>query len=72
MSHYWSFLPWKPVMVKVPDSMSGDPSCGGDPFKMAQKMKTIMEKQRAIAYYQGILLLNINNRNLYRDMYFTA
>ena len=72
MTEYWKFVPWKPVAILVPEWMKGDPSCGGNPFKIAAKLKRMAGLQQKIAFYQGIMLMNLNNRNLNRDMMFVS
>lgn len=56
LSDYWSFLPWKPVTVIVPEELKRDDKWKGNPHLIAQKLKEMQQLRHRIAFHQGRLL----------------
>lgn len=69
-SRYWSFLPWNPVEVNMPESLKPDSDWFRSPIRMAEKLMELGSLKRGISWHQGRLLLDMMAHSLQQELMF--
>ncbi|MDQ7827220.1 MAG: HNH endonuclease [Candidatus Eremiobacteraeota bacterium] len=76
VSHFWDYLPWKPVKVELPSKHQAQSDTAvevpSDPFEAVSRLRKIVSLRHSISFYQGRLLRTLNNFGLYKDMLFLS
>ncbi|MDQ7823853.1 MAG: HNH endonuclease [Candidatus Eremiobacteraeota bacterium] len=75
VSHFWEYLPWKPVQVELPGELQAPGLCIPaplDPSEAVSRLRKITALRHSISFYQGRLLRTLNNFGLYKDMLFLS